>query len=468
MTDFSQKHPKLTTFYQLTPKTDLHQQLMGHSRWQKPVLIIPSLASEFNQEENRPIFENIIRELKRARYLDKIIIGLDQGTEQDVQLLREILCSHGIKNFFIQWNDGPGFSSLYNRLEGTGLDLSIRGKGRNLFMGFGVAIALGATAVGLLDADIRTFKKAQLDRLFYPVVILNYQFSKAYYARWDGQRMFGRVKRLLLDPLLLALKRKFTDSQEEKMVRLIDFLLSFNYQLSGEVVLSTDLLKRCRYASHWGIEIFTLIEAWRKANQVAQVEFTRGAFDHKHQKISQDDPKAGLHKMAVDIVTTLFKALIIEEGLEVSDHFFRDMAVTYISIAEDLIKKYSDNARFNGLEYDRDAEEAAVHQVFAKAILFAGFILESPQHIAENIIRFVTAHEEFKQFLDTGFIETIMKVEDRLRMEVFIESELPSWERVQEKDPDIIRAIIDVIEDEKVKYGPLSRQKNRTAAKRPI
>ncbi len=215
---------------------------------------------------------------------------------------------------------------------------------------------------------------------------------------------------------------------------MVDFLLSFDYQLSGEVVMDTDLLKRCRYASHWGIEIFTLIEAWRKASHVAQVEFTRKAFDHKHQEMSPQDAKAGLHKMAVDIVTTLFKALIIEEGLGFSDHFFRDLAVTYSSIAEDLIKKYSDNARFNGLEYDRDAEEASVHQVFAKAVLFAGFILESPQHIAENILRFVSAHDEFSPFLQSGFIETLMKVETRLKQEVFIEAELPSWERVQEKD----------------------------------
>ncbi|MBW2087234.1 MAG: hypothetical protein JRI54_14610, partial [Deltaproteobacteria bacterium] len=357
MTNFSQQCTNLTTFYQLSPRTELRQQLLSHSKWKKPVLIIPALVSEFNMLENRPVFENIIHELRRARYLAKIIIGVDQATQDDIQLLREILTVQGLRNFFIQWNDGPGFSSIYNQLERDGLDLSARGKGRNLFLSFGVALALGATSVGILDADIKTFKKVQLDRLFYPVLVLNYEFSKAFYARWDGRRMYGRVKRLLLDPLLLALKRKFTESHEEKMIRLIDFLLSFNYQLSGEVVMDIDLIKRFRYASHWGIEIFTLIEAWRKASQVAQVEFTNEPFEHKHQEISKDDPSKGLHKMAVDIVTTLFKALIIEEGLEVSDHFFRDLTVTYSSIAEDLIKKYSDNARFNGLDYDRDTEE---------------------------------------------------------------------------------------------------------------
>ena len=461
MTNFAQKHTKLTTFYQMTPTTDLHQQLVGHSRWKKPMLFIPSLATEFTDPNHRPVFENILHELRRAKYLDKIIIGVDQAKAEEIEMLRQILAEQGVRDFFIQWNDGPGFSSIYQRLQDNGIDLSVRGKGRNLFMGFGVCIALGATSVGLLDADIKTFRKVQLDRLFYPVMVLGYQFSKAFYARWDGERMFGRVKRLLLDPLLLALKRKFTESREEKMLRLVDFLLSFDYQLSGEVVVDINLLKRMRNASHWGTEIFTLIEAWRKANQVAQVEFTTGAFDHKHQDVSAEDARRGLHKMSVDIVITLFKALIIEEGLEVSDHFFRDLAVTYSSIAEDQIKKYSDNAKFNGLDYDRDREESMVRDVFVKAVLFAGFILESPQHIAENVVRFMTMHEEFKPFVEGGLLEKVTQVERRLRQEVSIEGELPTWERAQEKDPGIIRAIIDVIEDEKIKYGPLPTGKKR-------
>ena len=52
-----------------------------------------------------------------------------------------------------------------------------------MFLSFGIAIALGAQSIGLIDADIRTLRRTQLDRLFYPVVVLNYDFSKAYYAR---------------------------------------------------------------------------------------------------------------------------------------------------------------------------------------------------------------------------------------------------------------------------------------------
>ena len=204
-------------------------------------------------------------------------------------------------------------------------------------MSFGVAIALGATCVGVLDADIKTFQRTQLDQLFFPVQVFGYEFSKAYYVRSDGQQFFGRVKRLLVDPLLIALKRKFTDTGDDKMLRLVDFLLLFHYQLSGDVVIDIELLKRMRYTLHWGVEILSLIEVYRKATQIAQVQFTRGYFEHKHQKISVSDAEKGLHKMSIDIVTTLLKALIVDEGLEVSTHFFRDLAITYHSVAEDLI-----------------------------------------------------------------------------------------------------------------------------------
>ena len=455
MPDYSQKHPKITTLPLLADHSDLLDLLIGASRWKKPMLVIPSLASEFNRPETRPIFENIMRELKGAKYLQRIIIGLDQATEADVVLAREILIDVGVENYFLQWNDGPGFAGLYERLQKNGFDLSTRGKGRNVFMSFGVALALEATAVGLLDADIRTFHRDQLDRVFFPVQALNYQFSKAFYARWTSGGMFGRVKRLLVDPLLLTLKRRFTDSNEEKMLRLIDFLSLFNYQLSGEIVISRELMQRMRVALNWGIEIFTLIEVYRKANQnqVAQVDFSHTAFEHKHQKIS-GKTAGGLQKMSVDIIYTLLNALIIEEGLAVSEHFFRDLATTYESIAMDLIKKYSDTARFNNIPYDRDGEEAMVTGPLKEAVVNAAESFLEPRNLADKLLRFTSSNPEFKPFVDQGLQQTILEVAEKIRKQPSLHSETPSWERVQEKCPDIILRIIDVIEEEKNKWGP--------------
>jgi glucosyl-3-phosphoglycerate synthase len=446
MSEYSQKSTKITNFYQLSEEINVLDELIHQSRWKKPVLIIPALALEFNHSENRPVFENILRELKGATYLNKIIIGLDAATQQDVNLLKEIISGIGLDNVLIQWNDGPHFGGLYEQLESAGIDLSQRGKGRNVFMSFGVAIALSATSVGLLDADIKTFRRTQLDRLFLPVQVFNYQFAKAYYARSDGQAFFGRVKRLLVDPLLIALKRKFTDTGEEKMLRIIDFLLLFNYQLSGEYVIATELLQRLKYTLNWGVEILTLIEVYRKANQIAQVEFARGFFDHKHQKISVSDPSKGLHKMCTDIIATLLNALVAEEGLEVSSHFFRDLSLTYQSVAEELIKKYSENAKLNALSYDRDREEKFVKEVITDAIINVGELVDVPQNISGMFLRYAAMNPEFDKFNEIGLQTAIMDTEKRLKREQRYPRELPSWERIREKIPEIINQIIDVIE----------------------
>jgi len=416
------------------------------------VLIIPLLASEFTDPNNLHVFENILKQLRDVTYLSRIIFGLDRASEEEVLLLRDLIKKYGIRNFLIQWNDGPGFKSIYTQLNEAGFNIQEPGKGKNMFLSFGIAIALGAESIGLVDADIKTFRRVQLDRLFYPVVALNYDFSKAYYARIMERALFGRVKRLLLDPLLLALKRRFTESNEEKMLHLIDFLLGFHYQLSGEVAFHVDLLKKMRFATNWGVEIFTLIEVYRKASSTAQVMFTREPFDHKHQDVSSGDQTKGLNRMAVDIVTTLMNALVIEEGLEISDTFFRDLAITYQAVAEEQIKKYSDDASFSNLKYDRDDEEYLAKNIFPNSILYAGELLTSPYRRTERFLRFVNSHTEFKPFINNGLAEAILAVESKTVESVFETPKTVSWERVSNKLPRIFYDLIEVVEDEKRRF----------------
>ena len=415
-------------------------------------MIIPLLASEYNDPSNLPVFQNILKQLRDITYLSQIIFGLDSAKEEDALRLMELVRSFGIKNHLIQWNEGPGFSGIYRQLNEAGFNISEPGKGRNIFLSFGIAIALGAQSIGLVDADIRTFKRVQLDRLFYPVVVLNYDFSKAYYARIMDRQIYGRVKRLLLDPLLLALKRKFTESKEEKMLRMIEFLLDFNYQLSGEVAFHVDLLKRMRFATNWGIEIFTLVEVYRKASSAAQVMFSREPFDHKHQDASPKDQRKGLNRMAIDIVTTLMHALIIEEGLEITDTFFRDLAVTYQALAEEQIKKYSDDASFSNLHYDRDGEEYLAREVFRSSILQAGETLTGPYRITEQFLRLVNSYSDFKPFLEKGLSEAILSVERKTEQRVFEMPQTVSWERVSNKLPRIFYDLIEVVEEEKRRF----------------
>ncbi len=454
MSNFSQNRSRITTFHILKQdRRHLRNQLRLHSRWKKTVLIIPLLASEYTDPDNRPVFENILRHLADIKYLSTVIFGLDKATEEEAFLLRDLIRSYGIRHSLIQWNDGPGFQGIYETLNQAGFNIQEPGKGKNMFLSFGIAIALGAESVGLIDADIRTFNRTQLDRLFYPVVVLSYDFSKAFYARLRDGQLYGRVKRLLLDPLLLALKRKFTESREEKMLRLIDFLLGFNYQLSGEVAFHVDLLRKMRFATNWGVEIFTLIEVYRKASAPAQVMFTLAPFDHKHQEVSPGDPHKGLNRMAVDIVTTLMNALVIEEGLEISDTFFRDLAITYRAVADELIKKYSDDSSFSNLHYDRDGEEALVREVLQNSIAFAGELLTSPYRMTEKFLRLVNTYPEFKPFLEQGLADAILKVESRLERHIFETPQTVSWERVSHKLPKIYLNLIEAVEDEKRRFS---------------
>jgi len=453
MSFFAQKHTKITSFHLLGPHPrDMKTKLRFHSKWKKAVLVVPLLVTEFTDEENLPVFKNIVKHLREVKYLSHIIFGLDGANVDEANMLADILKSYGLKNFLIQHNNGPGFSSIYEQLSQAGFGLEEPGKGRNIFLSFGIALALGAQCIGVVDADIRTFDRKLIDRLFYPVVVLNYQFSKAFYARLRDDRLYGRVKRLLLDPLLIALKRKFTDTQEDKVLRIVEFLLNFHYQLSGEVAFENSLLRRMHFATNWGVEIFTLIEVYRKANAIAQVEVLEGPYDHKHQPISVEDGSRGIHKMGVDIVSTLLNALVIEEGLEISDHFVRDLTLTYLDVADQLIKMYADNAAFSGLRYDRNEEEYAVRTVFKDAILLAGDLLITPYRLTERFLSFVTANEEFKPFIESGLAQAIGETGVKLRGQLYETPHTVSWDRVNMRLPQIMYELIDIIEQEKMKY----------------
>jgi glucosyl-3-phosphoglycerate synthase len=453
MSLFAQKHTKITTFHLLGSQPDeMGEKLLFHSKWKKAVLVVPLLATEFTEQENRPVFENIVEHLARVEYLSRIIFGLDRATDEEALQLADILKSKGLNNFLIQHNNGAGFASIYKKLSEAGFRLDQPGKGRNMFLSFGIALALGAQCIGVVDADIRTFDRKMIDRLFFPVVVLNYQFSKAYYARLKEDQLYGRAKRLLLDPLLIALKRKFTDTQEDRVLRIVDFLLNFHYQLSGEVAFENSLLRRMHFATNWGVEIFTLIEVYRKTSTIAQVEVLDGAYDHKHQPMSEKDGSQGIHKMGVDIVTTLLSALVIEEGLEISDHFIRDLTITYLDVADRLIKMYADNAAFSGLRYDRNEEENAVRTVFKDAILFAGDLLITPYRLSDRFLSFVSTNEEFKPFMESGLARAIDKAGLKQRDQLYETPQTVSWDRVSMKLPEIMYELVDVIEEEKKRF----------------
>lgn len=438
----------LVTTFRILVDQDRHQlaaMLKRHAGTNKPILIIPLLASEYALPENLPVFENILSNLSQAEYLDKIIFGLDQASQSEMQFLQELVQKHHIRQAIIQWNDGPVFGKIYQMLNEAGMVSLEPGKGKNIFLGIGIALALDAKVVGILDADIRSFDCIQLDRLLYPVVVQSYDFSKACYTRISNRRLYGRVKRLLVEPLLLALKTKFIESKDKKMLGLIDFLLQFEYQLSGEVAFRANLLKKMRFATNWGAEIFTLIEIYRRASSAAQVDFSIEPFDHKHQPVSEDDLSKGLSRMAVDIVTTLMNALVKGEGLDLSEAFFRDLFTIYTGVTDKLTQMYSDESLFNNLEYDWDYEEHLARDVFGRCILHAGEILTAQATSTERLLRLANSYSQFKPCLEAGLTQAILSVESELKEKVFETPHTASWERVSNKIPNIQAILLEAI-----------------------
>ena len=69
-----------------------------------------------------------------------------------------------------------------------------------------------------------------IEKLFYPVVntVFNFEFCKGFYPRIANEKMNGRVARLLVAPLLIALEKTIGSSEY------LQFMKSFKYPLSGE------------------------------------------------------------------------------------------------------------------------------------------------------------------------------------------------------------------------------------------
>ncbi|QFT81247.1 Glucosyl-3-phosphoglycerate synthase [Roseovarius sp. THAF27] len=372
MADFHQ-NGNITTLHNLRTRSldDLTYELTAFAETRKISLILPSLYSELEG----PALHHIINELREVPYLHRIIIGLDQADEAQYR--------HAIEFFgrlpqqhMVLWNDSPRMKALGARLEDKGIAPEEPGKGKNVWTCMGYLIACADTSVmALHDCDILTYDRELLARLVYPAAHpgFRYQMVKGYYPRVDGTKLNGRVTRLLVSPLLIALKKVIGDRDY------LDYLRSFRYPLSGEFAMRTPMLPDLRVPSDWGLEIGVLSEAWRNLapQSVCQVEIS-DAYDHKHQDLSPEDASKGLSRMSTDICKAIFRKLA-SDGTVFTPNLFRTLKATYYRIALDLLESYYADAKMNGLNVDRHKEEKSV-ELFAENIIRAGTVfLENPQ-----------------------------------------------------------------------------------------
>ena len=341
----------------------LENDLMKFSKNNPMELILPCLFSEISGKA----LPKIVNEINKTKFLNHIVIGLDRANKNQYKEASNFFENLKIP-YSILWNDGPRLMELDKELKEKGLSPKEFGKGRNVWFCIGMTLARGkAESIALHDCDILTYEKSLLAKLFYPVAnpVFNFQFCKGYYPRVADGKMNGRVSRLLVFPLLLAMEKTIGRSEY------LDFMKSFRYPLAGEFSFRRNLLPRLRIPSDWGLEIGVLFEMQRNqaSNRICQVDLAQ-KYDHKHQDLSENDDNSGLSRMSIDITKALIRKLATQGNIFTLETF-RSIKATYYRAALDMIDIYRSDAQMNDLNFDSHIEEKTV-ELFALNIMKAG------------------------------------------------------------------------------------------------
>ena len=391
MADFHQ-NGNITTLHNLRTRSvaEMEAELSAFAGTRKISLILPCLYSELEGDA----MPHILAELSKVNYLHRIIIGLDAADEAQFRHAKSFFKDLN-QNHIVIWNDSPRMLALGARLQELGLAPNEQGKGKNVWSSLGYLMSCADSSImAIHDCDILTYDKEMLARLVYPVANPNfpYQVAKGYYARIGGGKLNGRVTRLLVSPLLIALNRVIGPRDY------IDYLRSFRYPLSGEFAMRTAILPDLRIPSDWGLEIGVLSEAWRNLapKAVCQVKIS-DAYDHKHQDLAADTAGAGLNRMSTDICKAIFRKLAAD-GTVFTPNVFRTLKATYYRCALDLLDGYYSDAKMNGLEIDRHTEENSI-EMFAENIMRAGQVFLDNPHETPFIPTWNRVHAADPTFL---------------------------------------------------------------------
>lgn len=399
MADFLQSQA-IATLHQLSDRSteSFEEELTELSERRKIALVIPCLFSELAGDA----LDHIVDEIAQIPYLSEVIIGIDRADEDEFREAQAFFARLPQRTRLL-WNDGPRLLAIDDQLAEKVLAPSVAGKGRNVWYCLGYFLASGrCDHVALHDADILTYDRSMLAKLLYPIVhpTFGYSFSKGYYYRASSGRLNGRVVRLLVTPLLQALRSTLGDHPY------VRYLEAFRYPLAGEFAMKVDFARSIRIPSDWGLEIGVLSEVYRiyQSRRICQVEVA-DRYDHKHQELSAADAEAGLHKMSRDIAKAIYRKLAID-GIVFTQEIFRTLKAVYYRNALDLVSNYRNDATFNAFTFDLHAEEGAVE-------LFAATLMEAGEEFLTNP-------------METPFI--------------------PNWSRVQSALPHVPRQLLEAVE----------------------
>jgi glucosyl-3-phosphoglycerate synthase len=248
----------------------------------------------------------------------------------------------------VVWCDGPRVASL---LADADLD-GPRGKGRDVWLALGVALAGDEELFVVHDADTSSYGPHHVRRLLFPLA-RGYEFTKGYYARVENDRLYGRLFRLFYVPLVRAL----ADRHDAPV---LDYLAAFRYALAGEFAATRRLASRLRVQRGWGLEVGTLGDAFAAAGFDGSAQVDLGVHEHDHRAVSGP---SGLGDMSEEVGAALLRA-VADGGVRPD---YGSLPGAYREAAHRLVDQYAADAAFNGLEYDRANELEQIDR-YAEAV----------------------------------------------------------------------------------------------------
>jgi len=238
----------------------------------------------------------------------------------------------------VLWCNAPTVGRV---LEDHGLGGQM-GKGRDVWLGLGLA-ASRADYVAVHDADATTYSEAHVPRLLAPLG-MDYEFVKGYYARVEDGKLYGRLARLFVTPLLAALRADHDHP-------LLDYLSAFRYPLAGEFGVTAEAARRIRAQRAWGLEIGMLGEAYDAVSEAATAQVDLGMHRHDHRPVGGH---GGLSTMAEEVGEALFR-VCEDNGISPA---YDQLPGAYREEADRLIGQYGADAAMNGLDYDAESERS--------------------------------------------------------------------------------------------------------------
>ncbi len=301
------------------------------------VVMIPCHTRHLKQ----PLVFDLLKKLKLILYVNEFVIIVN-GPEPDYAAVQELRKLDHRATVLIENDTHRQQLSLLLERDADALP----GKGWALWLGFAYAIQRHENAfIATLDADIKNFNEAFLLKLLYPMVYLKADFNKGYYVRHSHHKLDGRLTRLLIFPLFKAMHLHMQPTPW------LDFLSEFRYPLSGDVAITSQLIKQISLQPGWSYDLSLLLEVFKilPQGQLFQTEITDN-YQHLHRD-ANNDTTDGLGRVAIELIHFLLNlhAFNVER-----------LSADYVQIAHHYIAKYEALALFNSFSFHRTEEEQLV------------------------------------------------------------------------------------------------------------